>query len=132
MKTVADYLRCRYEDGARGPTAFDCYGMAIDARVTIFGRRALPSLGWCGRAKLRENTHAFKDNESSMIECKPVPGAIAAAFDRDLLTHVGVVVEVDGQLKILDTNPGGPKIRTVRDFESCFQRVAYYDDRIFQ
>lgn len=131
MKTVDDYLRCRYEDGARGPTAFDCYGLAIHARVYIFGRQSLPSLGWCGRAKLRENTQAFRENESSMVECKAAPGAIAAAFDRNLLTHVGVVVEVDGQLKILDTNPGGPKIRTVRDFESCFQRVTYYDDPIF-
>lgn len=126
MKKVADYLRCRYEDGARGPTAFDCYGLVIDARVSMFGHDRLPSLGWCGRAKLRENTHAFRKTKVGMVECSAGPGVIAAAFDRDLLAHVGIVVEVDGQLKILDTNPGGPKIRTVRDFESCFQRVAYY------
>lgn len=126
MKTVADYLRCRYEDGARGPTAFDCYGLVIDARVSLFGRARLPSLGWCGRAKLRQNTREFLAIKDEVDECGPCPGAIAAAFDREYLAHVGIVIEIEGQLKILDTNPGGPKIRTVRDFESCFQRVAYY------
>lgn len=61
-----------------------------------------------------------------MEECRPEPGAIAAAFRGEYLEHIGVIVHLDGQLKVLDTNPGGPRIRPVRDFESCYQRVVYY------
>lgn len=66
-----------------------------------------------------------------MEVCLPEVGAIAAVFRGGLCLHVGVVVEADGRLKVLDTNPGGARIRTVREFESDFPRVVFYRDPIF-
>jgi hypothetical protein len=126
MTPISNYLSAPYKDGARGPLAFDCYGLVIAVRHEVFGLPLLPSLGGVGRAKLRENTLAYRELKTGMQECEPELGAIAAAFAGDLLEHVGVVVHLDGQLKVLDTNPGGPRIRPVRDFESCYQRVVYY------
>lgn len=126
MKTIADYLSAPYLDGARGPLAFDCYGLVNAVRHEVFGLPMLPSLGGVGRSKLREIARAYRDISSGLEECQPEPAAIASAFAGALLCHVGVVVRLDGQLKVLDTNPGGPRIRTVRDFESRFQRVVYY------
>lgn len=126
MSDIGKYQSAPYKDGARGPLAFDCYGLVIAVRHEVFGLPLLPSLGGVGRAKLRANTLAYNDLKIGMDECQPEPSAIAAAFKGDYLEHVGVVVHLDGQLKVLDTNPGGPRIRPVRDFESCYQRVVYY------
>ncbi|WP_223448496.1 hypothetical protein [Pseudomonas sp. BF-R-19] len=126
MSPLSKYQSAPYKDGARGPLAYDCYGLVIAVRHEVFGLPLLPSLGGVGRGRLRENTRAYLELKTGMEECSPEPGAIAAVFAGELMAHVGVVVHLDGQLKVLDTNPGGPRIRPVRDFESCFQRVVYY------
>lgn len=126
MSPISKYMSAPYKDGARGPLAFDCYGLVIAIRHEVFGLPLLPALGGVGRGRLRANTRAYWEIKTSMEECAPEPGVIAAAFAGEYLEHVGVVVHLDGQLKVLDTNPGGPRIRPVRDFESCYQRVVYY------
>ena len=126
MKDIADYLSAPYRDGARGPLAFDCYGLVNAVRHEVFGLPLMPSLGGVGRSKLRENTKAYREISAGLEECPPEPGAIASALIGEFLDHVGVVVFLDGQLKVFDTNPGGPRIRTVRDFELRYQRVVYY------
>jgi cell wall-associated NlpC family hydrolase len=126
MSPLSKYQSAPYKDGARGPLAYDCYGLVIAVRHEVFGLPLLPSLGGVGRSKLRENTLAYRELKAGMDECAPEPGAIAAVFAGDLMAHVGIVIYLDGQLKVLDTNPGGPRIRPVRDFESAYQRVAYY------
>lgn len=126
MTDIGKYLSAPYEDGARGPLAFDCWGLCRSIRAEVFGFSLLPTLGAVGRNKLRSNTAAYRELKNGMEECRPEPGAIAAAFRGEYLEHIGVIVHLDGQLKVLDTNPGGPRIRPVRDFESCYQRVVYY------
>ena len=125
MKDIADYLSAPYRDGARGPLAYDCYGLVIAVRHEVFGLPLMPSLGGVGRSRLRENTKAYRAVSANMEECPAEPAAIASVFTDEYLCHVGVVVYLEGQLKVLDTNPGGPRIRTVRDFELCYQRVVY-------
>jgi hypothetical protein len=131
MTDLAKYMRAPYVDGARGPLAFDCWGLCRAIRDEVFGLGLMPSLGAVGRNKLRSNTTAYRDLKQGMEECHPEPGAIAAVFRGDHLAHVGTVAEVEGQLKIIDTNPGGVRVRTIRDFESVYPRVVYYRDRIF-
>ena len=126
MTDLAKYMRAPYEDGARGPMAFDCWGLCVAIRHDVFGLPLLPSLGNVGRNRLRDNTTAYRDLKGGMEECSPEPGAIAGAFRGQLMAHVGVVVEVEGRLKVIDTNPGGVRVRTVRDFESDYPRVVYY------
>lgn len=126
MSALSSYMRAPYVDGARGPRAFDCWGLCIDIRHKVFGLPLLPSLGNVGRSNLRANTVAYRLVKQDMQECQPEVSAIAAVFRGHLLAHVGVVVEIDGQLKVIDTNPGGVRIRTVRDFETSYPRVVYY------
>ena len=125
------YLSAPYRDGGRGPIAFDCWGLCIAVRHQLLGLPLLPSLGAVGKDRLRENTHAYHDLKQGMETCPPEVGAIAAVFRGALCLHVGVVVEADGRLKVLDTNPGGARLRTVREFETDFPRVVFYRDRIF-
>ena len=125
------YLSAPYRDGGRGPAAFDCWGLCIAVRHQLLGLPLLPSLGAVGKDRIRENTHAYRELKKGMDECAPELGAIAAVFRGKACLHVGVVVEADGRLKVLDTNPGGARIRTVPEFETDFPRVVFYRDRIF-
>jgi len=126
MTDLAKYMRAPYVDEARGPLAFDCWGLCRAIRTEVFGFAMLPSLGGVGRNRLRSNTKAYQELSRGMEECQPEPGAIAAVFRSSQLAHVGVVFEVEGRLKVIDTNPGGVRVRTVRDFESDYPKVVYY------
>jgi hypothetical protein len=124
------FLSAPYRDGGRGPAAYDCWGLCIAVRHQLLGLPLLPSLGAVGKDRVRENTHAYHDLKQGMEACAPELGAIAAVFRGALCLHVGVVVEADGRLKVLDTNPGGARLRNVREFETDFPMVVYYRDRI--
>lgn len=126
---IENYMRAPYREGARGPFAFDCWGLCIAVRHQMFGFPLLPSLGSVGKGRIRENTHAYHDLKLGMEPCDPEPGAIAAVFRGELCLHVGVVVETDGRLKVLDTNPGGVCLRTTGEFEAAHPKVVYYRDR---
>lgn len=127
---INQFLSAPYLDGGRGPAAYDCWGLCIAVRHQVFGLPLLPSLGAVGKDRVRENTYAYRQLKKGMDECAPEPGAIAAVFRGDACLHVGVVVEADGRLKVLDTNPGGARILTVREFEAEFSKVVFYRDRI--
>ena len=124
------FLSAPYRDGGRGPAAYDCWGLCIAVRHQLLGLPLLPSLGAVGKDKVRENTRAYRKLRQGMDVCVPEVGAIAAVFRGKACLHVGVVVEADGRLKVLDTNPGGARLRTVREFETDFPMVVYYRDRI--
>lgn len=127
---INQFLSAPYQDGGRGPVAYDCWGLCIAARHQMLGLPLLPSLGAVGKDRLRDNTRAYNDLRLDMEECAPELGAIAAVFRGALCLHVGVVVECEGRLKVLDTNPGGARLRSVREFEDDFTEVVYYRDRI--
>jgi len=127
---IEKFMRAPYHEGARGPIAFDCWGLCIAVRHEVFGLPLLPSLGAVGKNKLRANTEAYHDLRQGMEECQPEPGAIAAVFRGALCLHVGVVVESEGRLKVLDTNPGGACLRTTGEFEAAHPKVVYYRDRV--
>lgn len=128
---IEKYMRAPYREGARGPIAFDCWGLCIAVRHQVYGLPLLPSLGSVGKDRVRENTHAYHDLRHGMEPCTPEPGAIAAVFRGELCLHVGVVVQVRGRLKVLDTNPGGARIQSTGEFEAAYPRVVYYRDRVF-
>lgn len=128
--TLNKFLSAPYREGARGPLAFDCWGLCIHVRHQVFGLPLLPSLGGVGKDRIRENTAAYHDLRQGMDECPPQPGAIAAVFRGALCLHVGVVVETEGRLKVLDTNPGGPRLSTIQDFRDAYPRVVFYCDRV--
>lgn len=126
---IEKYMRAPYREGARGPIAFDCWGLCRDIRHELFGLPWLPSLGSVGKDKIRENTKAYRALRAAMEECAPEPGAIAAVLRGEALLHVGTVLMSEGRLKVIDTNPGGASLWTTGDFEAAHPRVVYYRDR---
>lgn len=127
------YLGSRYVKGARGPDAFDCWGMTAAARAELFPDRApLPALSDVCHSDVRAITRAAESVplQFRLRECQAAPGAIASAWRASLCVHVGLVIEADGRLVVLETDrPKGPCLTSLRTFTTRFSRVLFYDDQ---
>lgn len=123
-------LNARYLKGGRGPVFFDCWGLVREVRHRVCGMALLPEWGAVGFDCPRANTLAYHQKVGEMRLCeRPEPGSIAVAFRGRVCEHVGVVLEVDGRLCVMDINPGGrPRRISVARFEASFQEVRYYND----
>lgn len=130
--TLDDLLATKYVRGARGDKECDCYGLVRHARFHLFGKSLLPAHGHIDsmdKVGMTE-TSAHIIQESDLERCEAKPGAIAAAYSARLCTHVGLIVQVDGRLWVLETDePTGPCLTPLKRFESRFSRVFFYDDK---
>lgn len=125
------YLAAQYEDGARGPERYDCWGLVREVRAKHLGCRLLPSFGAVRHDHLAEFTRAYRQEAEQMEECAPEVGAIAAVCRGALCFHVAVIIEVDGRLAALEISPPkGPRWSRLADFERQYPRreVRYYRD----
>ncbi|WP_417585570.1 hypothetical protein [Pelagibacterium sp.] len=137
MSWLDAYRDVRYRDGARGEVVdgvveHDCWSLARTVRHEVYGKPLLPSWGHVRNTMPREFARAHEAVSSECLEeCAPEVGAVAAVFRARLVTHVGVVVEVDGRLAVLDIRGDGLPVRWqwVADFESRYLRVIYYRDK---
>jgi len=123
------YLAATYEDGARGPAKYDCWGLCREVRNLHCGKRLLPSFGAIRNTQPKEFTRAYQQESANMEECDPEHGAIAAVFRGPLCIHVAVIIELENGLHALEINPKkGARLMRVSDFESQYLRVIYYRD----
>lgn len=127
---VNDYLQSVYLDGGRGELGmFDCWGLAREVRHKIYGKRLLPSWGHIRNTMPRAFTDAYKEQAKELEECAPEVGALAMVFTGRLMLHVGVVVELEGRLAVLDTSAkSGVRWQRIPAFEAPFFKVVYYRD----
>ena len=128
---MINYRRYRaypYEDGARGPTAIDCWGLVREVRHDM-GYPWLPAFSECRRTDPRGFTRAYEQQASLMVPAAAEEGSIATAFSGRLCVHVGIVVAIDSRLMVLDINPGrGVGVESLPDFEARYAEVKYYRD----
>lgn len=130
MEWINKYLSCRYEDGARGPERYDCYGLVREARHLHMGQRLLPSWGHVRNTEPKEFTLAYRAEARYMEECAPEPGAIAAVMRGHLCVHVALVIQAAGRLKILEINPSrGARCLPLSQWARDHNTVIYYRDR---
>ena len=136
MSWLEPYMNARYRDGARGELVggvleYDCWSLARAVRHEVYGKPLLPSWGHVRNTMPREFARAHEAVTADLEECAPEVGAIAAVFRGRLVMHVGVVVEIDGRLAVLDIRGDGLPARWQRitDFESRYLRVIYYRDK---
>lgn len=129
---IQRYLKTSYQRGGRGPVAYDCFGIVRAVRHEVFGKSVLPSFGNICPQDKRNLTAAcidVRDAKGFHPVQQPVPGAIATAWRASLCVHVGICVEVDGRLWVLETDePAGPALIALDRFEDRYTKVIYYDD----
>ena len=128
MIDVAAYLRVPYVDGGRSMAGHDCWGQLLLLRAEL-GCAPLPSLGGVTRGTPLAMCSQYADVSAALEQCEPEVGAIAAVFRGRAFVHCGVVIEIDGRLAVIETNPGsGPRWLHVRRFLDQYARVIFYRD----
>ncbi|MGE6562197.1 hypothetical protein ACQKF2_07240 [Pseudomonas hunanensis] len=130
MEWINTYLSCRYEDGARGPEMYDCWGLVREARHLHLGKRLLPSWGHVRHDNLKEFTRAYREEAALMEPCAPENGAIAVVIRGRECVHLGLIVEVGDRLKVLEINPSrGARCLPLSQWARDHNNVIYYRDR---
>lgn len=126
MIDVHEFLRVPYVDRGRTMEGLDCWGQLLLVRGQL-GMPSLPDIGPVTRAEPIAMQREYGKVSSGLVECNPCVGAIAAVFRGTLFVHVGVVLEIDGRLAILETNEGsGPRWMRVQDFVDAYYKVIFY------
>ena len=126
-----EYFLIPYVKGGRDKGGADCWGLTRMARTEIFDRPLLPLCSDAQPGDFRAITRSCGtvSGLAHLVESQPKPGAIATAWRASLCTHVGLVVEADGRIWVLETDePTGPCLTPLKRFESRYTRVIYYDD----
>lgn len=130
--TIDDFLRTRYVPFGRTVPELDCWGLVRLARASLFGRPMLPSYSETEPDDKAGLTMAASEvqEQGGFREVPPSPGAIATGWRARLCVHVGLVVEADGRLWVLETDTGaGPTLTKINAFEARYTRVIFYDDQ---
>jgi hypothetical protein len=123
------YLAAPYVDGARGPVAYDCWGLVREVRHLHCGKSLLESWGHVRNDNPRDFTRAYEKESTQLRKCGPEHGAIASVFRGRICCHVAVVVEIDAQLMVLEMTAGiGARMMRVHDFERVYMKVTYHND----
>lgn len=129
--TLNDFLQTRYVKYGRRGDELDCWGLVRLARVKLFDRGWLPSyvdIDPADKAGLTVAAGAVRD-QRGFVEVGLQPGAIATAWRARMCVHVGIVVEADGRMWVLETDEGsGPKLTRQGAFENRYTKVIYYDN----
>ncbi|MNO71786.1 hypothetical protein D3C76_627090 [compost metagenome] len=130
MEFVNKYLGCSYEDGARGPDRFDCWGLVRLVRHVELGKRLLAEYGALRNTDPREFTRAYEEESSCMERCEPEHGAVAAVMIGRICTHVALVIDSPDGLRILEINPArGPRCMSLNKWLRDHSTVTFHRDR---
>lgn len=130
MEWINKYLRSTYEDGARGPTKYDCWGLVRHVRHIELGKRLLPSYGHLRGSAPRGITQVYLEEAAFMEQCEPEPGAIASVLVGKICTHVALVIDSPEGLRILETNPSrGPRCLPLHKWLREHTIVTFHRDR---
>ncbi|WP_417448400.1 hypothetical protein [Idiomarina abyssalis] len=121
------YLATEFEDGGRGPSTFDCWGMGRDIQIkTGIPENIVPSFGAVGAQDKQQMTTLYRQVSKAFDVVPPKPLAIACGFVGQLLWHIGTVVPDGSELVVLHTSTSfGPHKSPLHVFERQFLRVEY-------
>jgi cell wall-associated NlpC family hydrolase len=128
-----DWLKIPYIDYGRTLSGCDCWGLVRLVRESIRGD-LLPSYGSISpRNKEGLTTAALEVVDSRSFterqESEVRPGAIATCWRGPLCLHVGIVIEADGRMAVLETGRKiGPRWKWLPDFTALYPTVRYYDN----
>ena len=125
MLNIDKYLAVRWQMGGRVFPVLDCYGVVHEVRRDL-GLPEWPAFE--GVIKEGNEMHAacthFRENVAC---CEPCSGAVAACYIGGMIGHLGVVVDLNSMLYVLECNPRrNVTILPLSRFEKQYLKVEYY------
>lgn len=125
MLNIDKYLSVEWQKGGRGYPRLDCFGIVNEVRRDL-GLAPWPEFD----GVTKEDNGLDREAKGFMRElsiCSPTNGAGIACYSSGLVTHVAIVVELDGILHAIECNPNtNVTIMPLRRFERRFVKVEYY------
>lgn len=125
MLDIDKYRSVTWRMGGRAFPVLDCYGLVHEVRRDL-GLPPWPIFE--GVIEEGERVHAaFLEFQPSVTRCDPAQGAVAACYKGGMVTHVAIVLEIDGLLYAIESNTGtNVSILPLARFERKFLKVEYY------
>lgn len=96
-----EYLKIKWVEGGRKFPELDCYGLVNKVREDL-GFDLWPDFEGVGKDGLDYHMREFLRQR---IEARPVPGAMVLVYKGKLVNHVGVIVELEKELYVAESNP---------------------------
>lgn len=125
MFTPDKYLSAKWLKGGRVLPEIDCFGLINEIRSDL----SLPK--WPEFAGITKDDNGL-DSEAkkfmmTLTRCEPEVGAGVACFTGRLVTHVGIVVLIDGELSIAECNPKrNVTFMPLSRLKALYHRVEYW------
>ncbi|MBH3202563.1 nitrite transporter [Serratia marcescens] len=119
------YLSVTWLKGGRTYPELDCFGIVNEVRHDI----GMPS--WPDFAGVTKDNNGLDNSARKLIrelsKCEPCEGAGIACYSGSMVTHVAVVVSIDGVLHAAECNPNtNVTFLPLTRFERRFIKVEYY------
>lgn len=119
------YRSVGWQKGGRAYPALDCFGIVNEIR------RDLGLYPWPEFAGVTKDDNGLDREARGLMadlqRCEPVPGAGIACYSGSVVTHVAIVVEIDGVLHAAECNPRtNVTFLPLARFARRFVRVEYY------
>jgi len=119
------YLTVKWQMGGRVFPILDCYGLVHEVRKDL-GLPHWPLFESVIKEdkKMGEFCDEFK---REITPCQPQSGAVAACYSGGVISHLGVVVLINGELQVAESNPHrNITFMPLSRFTRRFQKVEYY------
>lgn len=124
---VAEYLTIPYVDGGRSDNGLDCWGLVRNVLHKHFNHPLFESFGNVHPDNKQAMHEGFKCVASEFKTSEIETASVAAGLRNNCLIHVGVVLFIDGRLKVLHTSRRhGVALNTIREFNRLFPQVVFY------
>ncbi|MEB2702255.1 nitrite transporter [Citrobacter koseri] len=119
------YLSVVWQKGGRVYPELDCFGVVNEVRKDL-GMPEWPDFAGVTKDNGGLNREARK-LMLSLERCEPCEGAGVACYSGSTVTHVGVVVNIDGELYVVDCNEkSNVSVRTVARFRRQYVKVEFW------
>lgn len=126
MFDIDKYRSVTWQMGGRVWPVLDCYGVVHEVRRDL----RLPE--WpLFEGVIREGDtmmRTFAEFSSRVQRTAAKEGAVAACYSGGVVDHLGVVVNIEGALHVLESNPHrNVTILPLARFERLYSSVEYYE-----